>query len=233
MTMKHLLPLLITLLCCMPKWAFAQVDEDQLGAWYMYFWNTRFDDSRWGLQGDVQDRNWDGLGDLEQLLIRGGLTWTPEAADLTLTFGYANITSGEFGDSDATSTEHRVYQEALIPQRLGERVHLRHRFRLEQRWVEDQSFRNRFRYALFMDIPLNQTTMGRGAWYLAFYDELFVNLEHDIGGGREVDSFDRNRAYGALGYALRDRLRVQFGYMQQTTDDVDKGQVQLSLHHSF
>ena len=63
-----------------PPVAAAQVDEDQLGAWYMYFWGTRFNDSQWGLQGDVQYRNWDLGGDLEQLLIRGGLPYTRRCA---------------------------------------------------------------------------------------------------------------------------------------------------------
>ncbi|MGK0335263.1 MAG: hypothetical protein ACI974_002091 [Paraglaciecola sp.] len=36
-----------------------------------------------------------------------------------------------------------------------------------------------------------------------------------------------------LGYALRDNLRVQAGWMQQTTVNWAKGQTQLSLHHSF
>ena len=40
----------------------AQIDEDQLGAWYMYFWNTDFGDRPWGLQGDVQYRNWNIAG---------------------------------------------------------------------------------------------------------------------------------------------------------------------------
>ena len=47
-----------------------EIDEDQLGAWYMYFWSTRFADSQWGLQGDTQYRNWDLGGDMEQLLLR-------------------------------------------------------------------------------------------------------------------------------------------------------------------
>ena len=108
-----------------PAWS--QVDEDQLGAWYMYFFNKRFDDSRWGLQGDLQYRNWDAGGDLEQLLIRGGVTWTPASGDALFTLGYANITSGEPGSSNDTSGEDRIYQEALLPQKIGSRVYLRHR----------------------------------------------------------------------------------------------------------
>lgn len=57
---------------------YSQIDEDQIGAWYMYFWNTRIEGSNFGFQGDAQHRNWDSGGDLEQLLLRGGLTWSTD-----------------------------------------------------------------------------------------------------------------------------------------------------------
>lgn len=213
--------------------AAAQVDEDQLGAWYMYFFNNPFDDSRWGVQGDLQYRNWDLGGDLEQLLLRGGVTYRPAGYDVLLTLGYASITTGTFGSSDDTNREDRIYQEALLPQKLGERVFMRHRFRFEQRWVNNQDFRTRFRYALFVDIPLNQPSMDQGAVYVALYNELFINGGRDIGRGRSVETYDRNRTYAALGYSLSDTLRLQGGYMYQHTNGVEKGQLQLSLHHSF
>lgn len=213
--------------------ATAQIDEGQLGAWYMYFYDARFGDGGLGVQGDLQWRHWDLGGDLEQLLLRSGATFTPRGGTTTFTLGYASITTGTFGPSDATSHENRIYQEALLRQRVGSRVRLRHRLRAEQRWVEGQNFRGRFRYALFADIPLNRPEIDAGTVYLAFYDELFLNLQNDIGGGRSVDTFDRNRLYGALGYALRGGLRLQGGIMLQSTSAVDKRQIQLSLHTAF
>lgn len=211
----------------------AQVDEDQVGAWYIYFWNTQLENSRWGFQGDGQYRTWNLGSDLEQLLLRGGVTYTTEQSDATFTLGYANITSGEFGDSDETSGEHRIYQEALLPQKIGKRVHIRHRFRFEQRWVEDQDFRTRFRYAIFLDIPFNGAQIRKGSIYAALYDEIFINGQRDIAEGRQVELFDRNRFYGAIGYALAARRKLQFGYMIQTTDEFSKGQLQFSFHHAF
>jgi hypothetical protein len=211
----------------------AQVDEDQLGAWTMYFFEAPSASSQWGLQGDLQYRAWDLGSDMEQLLLRGGLTWRPESEDALFTLGYANVTSGTFGSSSETTGEHRIYQEAALPQRIMQRVYLRHRFRYEQRWVDGQDFRTRFRYALFANIPLNRPDLGAGAWYLAFYNELFLNGQRAIGDGRTVEIFDRNRFYGALGYSLSDRLRVQGGYMYQYTDTIAKGQLQLSLHQRF
>jgi len=233
--MRLTLLLLALIGACLPvRETHAQIDEDQTGIWGMYFWNTTFGDSRWGLQGDAQYRQWDIAHDLEQLLLRGGLTYRPESADNVLfTLGYANIITGELGPSDKQIDENRIYQEMLIGQKLGEKVFLRHRFRYEQRWVEKQDFRTRFRYALFADIPLNGLDLNRGAWYVSLYNEIFINGERDIGDGREVEYFDRNRTYAALGYSIRDNLRTQFGYMWQKTDNLGKGQLQLSLHHSF
>ena len=220
-------------LCLLAGPANAQVDENQLGAWYMYFFNAPSSTSQWGLQGDAQYRNWDLIGDLEQLLLRGGVTYRPKNTNAMLTFGVANITTGQFGSSNDTVNENRVYQEALLPQKIGSRLFLRHRFRLEQRWVDNQDFRTRARYALFADVPLNGTTLGEGAIYLALYNELFINGERDIGRGREVDTYDRNRTYAALGFSLRNNLKVQAGYMYQHSNGVEKGQLQLSLHQTF
>ena len=86
--------LLLGLVILIPFISKAQVDEDQLGAWYMYFYTAKFKNSQWGLQGDAQYRNWDVGGDLEQLLLRSGVTYTPRNANVLLTFGYANITTG-------------------------------------------------------------------------------------------------------------------------------------------
>ena len=212
----------------------AQIDEDQLGAWYMYFGAGDLGEpGRWGVQGDAQYRNWDLGGDLEQLLLRGGLTYRPDSINALFTLGAAHITSGKFGPSNNTLTEKRIYQEALLAQQPGERVYLRHRFRAEQRWVNGQDARTRYRYALFMDIPLNGAALDPGAVYLALYNEVFINGERDIGGARRVKYFDRNRSYAALGYSLTPSLRIQFGLMRQITSSTEKNQWQLSLHHKF
>ena len=89
------------------------------------------------------------------------------------------------------------------------------------------------RYALFADVPLGPDPFAVGSYYLAFYNEMFINTEKDVGNGVEVEYFDRNRAYGAVGYVLSEKLRLQAGYMYQSSDAVQKGQVQLSLHQNF
>jgi hypothetical protein len=211
----------------------AQVDESQTGSWYMYFFNHQFGDSQWGIQGDFQYRDWQGLGDKEQLLLRSGITFSPKNAGVKFTLGYGNVTTGQYGESDDTSAESRIYQEALIPQKLGNRFYLTHRFRYEQRFVEDQDFRTRYRYNLFLNVPLNKKELAPKAIYAALYNELFINGGTDIGDGREVQLFDRNRTYLGIGYVLNPSIRFQFGWMNQKTVTWGKGQLQFSMHHNF
>lgn len=230
---KNIFLIIICVCFFLPETGEAQVNEDKLGAWYMYFFNTTFKESRWGFQGDVQYRNWNLGGDLEQLLLRGGLTFKPKNADIKFTLGYGHITTGAYGSDNSSTTESRIYQEALFPVQFGKRVYTYHRFRYEQRFVENQDFRTRYRYNLFVNIALNKAAMDKNTIYLALYNELFINGQRDIGNDRTVEIFDRNRFYVAMGYVIKKGLKVQFGVMNQTTDNWSKNQLQLSLHHTI
>jgi len=231
--MKKAFILLIGII--MPFGVIAQneIDESQLGAWYMYFFNKSFENSQFGIQGDYQFRFWDAGSDLEQVLLRTGATYKPKNANILFTLGYANITTGTFGEVRTTVNENRIYQEALIPHNVGNRFLLTHRIRYEQRWNEGQDLRTRYRYMLFVNVPFNATELKQKTVYLALYNELFINGQRSIGNEQTVELFDRNRTYIGMGYGLLDNLRMQLGWMLQTTNNWAKGQAQISLHHSF
>jgi hypothetical protein len=212
--------------------------EDQTGAWYMYFYNTKIGEGPWGVQGDFQHRNFDLGGDLEQLLLRSGVTYNPEGTDVLLTLGYGNITSGVFGtpeegEEHTNTNESRIYQEALFPKKLGKRVLTNHRFRYEQRWIENQEMKTRYRYNLFINVPLNKSEIQEGTIYVALYNEIFIATESPECTEEKNLEVDRNRTYGAIGYVINSGIKCQLGYMVQSSGDLDNGQVQLSLHHSF
>ena len=230
---KRFIYVLTIVVFLVPNMSNAQETNDELGAWYMYFYNTTFKDSPWGIQGDLQYRNWNLGGDLEQLLIRSGITYQPKNTQIKFTLGYGNITTGVIGGSDKTSGEHRIYQEALYPVKFGNRIYTNHRFRYEQRFVENQDLRSRYRYNLFINVPLNKKTLEKKAIYLALYNEIFINGQRAIGNNNSVEIFDRNRAYAAIGYVIKNDFRVQLGIMNQTTDSQGKNQLQLSVHHKF
>ncbi|MEW4924677.1 DUF2490 domain-containing protein [Algibacter sp. 2305UL17-15] len=225
--------LFLALSCCFLFNTLHAQESSKTGAWYMYFFKHQFKNSQFGIQGDVQHRNWNTIGDLEQLLIRSGISFNPKNANILFTLGYGNITTGQFGDSNATTSESRIYQEALFPQKLGNRFYLAHRFRYEQRFVENQDFRTRYRYNVFLNIPLNKKELTDDAVYIALYNELFINGQTDIGDNRMVELFDRNRTYLGFGYVLKPSMKFQLGWMNQKTVNLGKGQLQLSFHHSF
>ena len=228
--------ILLSIICVsilLPKLGEAQINEDKLGAWYMYFLNTTFKESSWGIQGDIQYRNWNMAGDLEQLLLRGGVTYKPKKANIKLTLGYGNVTTGSYGSDNSTSSESRIYQEALFPVQFGNRLYTNHRFRYEQRFTKNQNLRTRYRYNLFLNIPLNKLKMDDKTIYLALYNEIFINGQRNIGNGNSVEIFDRNRFYLAAGYVIKKGLKIQLGIMNQTTNIWQKNQFQFSFHHKI
>ena len=225
----------IGLICStlIPTNAKSQIDNGTLGAWYMYFFSKQFQGSVFGFQGDIQYRNWNIAGDLEQLLIRTGATYKPDGTQIKFTLGYGNITTGTFGDVKSTTLESRIYQEAIFPVKFGNRFYTTHRFRYEQRFVENQNFRTRYRYNLFLNIALSKPNMEPKTLYLALYNELFINGQRNIGENKSVEIFDRNRFYTAVGYVISKGLKVQAGLMNQSTNNWKKNQLQISLHHNF
>lgn len=66
-----------------------------------------------------------------------------------------------------------------------------------------------------------------------FISKISIYGQRDIGDGRSVEIFDRNRSYLGLGYGLGVKFRIQLGWMNQATDNWVMGQAQLIAHHRF
>jgi hypothetical protein len=204
--------------------------ESDLGSWYMYFGNFRFAESPWAIHGEAQYRNNNLLGDLEQMLLRTGLQYNLKSGQASFLVGYASITTDIPGKTSETFHENRIYQEVILRQKLG-RVSLMHRYRFEQRWIEEVNMRTRFRYALFVNVPFNDKDLSeKGSIYGQIYDELFINGERPT---ENSQLFDRNRLYLGLGYRTSSVLALQFGIMEQTTNLFSKTQLQFSAFHQL
>ncbi|WMN12356.1 DUF2490 domain-containing protein [Marivirga salinae] len=204
-------------------------DDPDLGAWYMYFGGVEFENSQFGIHAESQYRNHNIIGDLEQLLLRTGMRYHLKDGSATFTLGYGHITSESVGEPNNTFYESRIYQEALLKQNVSIAA-LNHRFRYEQRFVDNLDFQTRLRYALFINIPLSDKKFSPGAFYIPIYNEVFINGEKT----EDIEYFDRNRLYGGLGYVWKENLRVQVGIMEQTLNsNYSKTQLQFSLHHNF
>lgn len=197
-------------------------------SWLIYFGQSKFKDSKFSIHHEVQLRDHQLFGDHNQSLIRvgGQYQMTPK---LQLTAGYAYIHSESAGSPNKPFGENRIYQEAVIAH--GIHTHkMRHRFRVEERFIENQDFRGRLRYCLFYELPLTSQQFQKGGLYLAFYDEVFLN----VGDTDAVDTFDRNRLYAGLGFKVKDNLGLQLGYMlQHVGKNKGSNHILLSTHHTI
>lgn len=192
----------------------------------MYFGQTKLS-TRWSMFNELQYRNYNAIGTLEQLLTRHsvGYALQPSTHYLSLGYGYVltqpiSVLSGKRPDR---INEHRIYQQYHSFQQIG-RVKLMHRYRFEQRFFQDD-FRLRFRYFLALQVPLNRPVFVKNTIYLSFYNEVFLQPESSV--------FDRNRLYGALGYAFSPSFKLEIGMMSQMLSSTYRNQLQVVIHHSL
>ena len=221
MKLKHFLSLFIFLL---PFFTTAQ--DSNLGNWLIYIGNKKINDS-WNWHNEVQYRNYNAVGDLEQLLLRTGIGYNLSEDNNNILLGYAFIHSQNYLPNSADKVmvnEHRIFQQFTTKQKLG-RVYLSHRYRFEQRFIQNQPFRLRFRYFLSANVPLNNKTMADKTVYLSAYNEIFINTHQSF--------FDRNRLYGGVGFKLNKLIKFELGYMNQFLNTENRDQINLFILLSF
>src|SRR5690606_17442204 len=174
--------------------------------------------SKWNIHHEVQYRNYNTIADLEQLLLRTGLGYTFNEGKNNVLLGYGYILSENYintSDDKITVNEHRIFQQLISTQDIGA-VKLSHRYRFEQRFIED-NFKMRFRYFLSLNIPFKKSS----PLYFSAYNEIFLNTENAV--------FDRNRIYGGMGYKLNDHIRLEAGYMNQIFETSGRDQFNLMV----
>lgn len=200
--------------------------SSNLGNWLIYFGNKKID-SKWNWHHEVQYRNYNAIGDLEQLLLRTGIGYNLTENNNNLLLGYGYILSQNYVDNTEDKinvNEHRVFQQFITRQSI-KRVKVQHRYRFEQRWIEDVDFRLRFRYFLSLNIPLNNSDIIDKTWYGSIYNEIFLNDKQVI--------FDRNRLYFGVGYKLNKTAKFEFGYMNQFLNNRNRDQINLITFLNF
>ncbi len=213
----------LLLLFLVPFASFSQ--DSDLGNWMIYFGNKEID-KEFNWHHEVQYRNYNAIGDLEQLLLRTGLGYNLTEGNNNILLGYGYILSQnylELSDDKIDINEHRIYQQFITKQSIGI-INLQHRYRFEQRFVEDD-FKLRFRYFLAFNIPLNNAELVDNTTYLSFYNELFINSEGNV--------FDRNRFYGGIGYKVNSNMRFELGYMNQFLGSENRDQINIISFISF
>jgi hypothetical protein len=210
----------ISLMICLllPVSVFSQ--KSNLGAWYMYWGNQKIND-KLNFLNEVQYRNYNLGGDMEQLLFRTGLGYNVGKKSNIL-LGYAHIASESYTgatDKKVKSSENRIFQQLILNQQEG-RFFISHRYRFEERFL-GSVFKMRVRYNLSLNIPLNKAELTDKTLYFWAFNEIFINTLSPF--------FDRDRIGGGLGYFIHPGFKIEIGLMEQVQETKSRTQFQLNL----
>lgn len=216
---------MVALTCVLMLPYSSAAQNSDFGNWLIYIGNKKVD-SKWNIHNEVQYRNYDAIGDLEQLLLRTGVGYNLSENNHNLLLGYGYILSQNYSadtEDKLDVNEHRIFQQFTSKQKIGN-VSLSHRYRFEQRFVESD-FKMRLRYFLAFKVPILKTETSPTKLYLSAYNEVFLNTESEV--------FDRNRVYGGLGYQLNNNVRIEAGYMNQLFEHSSRDQFNLITFINF
>ena len=204
---------------------FSFSQKSDVGNWFIYFGNQKIN-PKWNWHNEVQYRNFNFIGDTNQLLVRTGIGYNLSENNNNVLLGYGFINTQRYvpnSDSKTQTNEHRIYQQFITKQTFG-RLNIQHRYRVEERFLKDD-FQMRFRYFLGINLPINKPKLEKNAFYLAAYNEIFVNKSKPL--------FDRNRLYGALGYVIDNNFKVEAGFMAQTLENTNRNQFQIVIFNNL
>ena len=204
---------------------FAYSQKSEIGNWFVYFGNQKIN-RNWNWHNEIQYRNYDFIGDTNQILLRTGIGYNLTENNNNVLIGYGFINTQKYipdSDQKQESNEHRIFQQYIKKKNFG-RFYFLNRFRMEQRFLTDD-FQIRLRYFLSVNIPLNKKTLDKNAIYLSTYNEVFVNTENKM--------FDRNRIYAALGFVINKNCKVEAGIMSQSLIQSNRNQFQIVIFNNL
>jgi hypothetical protein len=204
--------------------AFASPGAAQASAFGM--WTTYSGDhaltSRLSLTADAQLRLGGQEPVVRNVLLRPGMSLALNDR-VRLGAGYALSHQDPHDTALPVELEHRIWQTVQLSHRMS-RVQLSHRLRLEQRFHGERetlasprtwSSSGRARYSVRSTLPIASS----GAQWLSIGNELFVG----VGGSAGSPALDQNRAHLSVGTRLAPALRMEAGYLYQTTrTDADR-----------
>jgi len=199
--------------------------KSEIGNWFIYFGNQKIN-KNWNWHNEIQYRNYDFIGDTNQLLLRTGIGYNLTENNNNVLLGYAFVNTQKYipnSDQKQESNEHRIFQQFITKQNFG-RFFVLHRYRFEERFFKDD-FQVRLRYFLNLNIPINKKTLDKNAIYLSAYNEIFVNTEKPL--------YDRNRIYAALGFVINKNFKVEAGVMSQILEESNRNQFQIVIFNNL
>jgi hypothetical protein len=200
-----------------------KTNANQANGWYNYFGNHKIA-KHFAVHTEIQWRRNNVITDKQQLLMRYGVDYLLNE-NIVFTLGYGFIQTYPYGEMPVKYefNEHRLWQTLTIRNKVN-RFYLNHRFRPEQRWLEEKKLNaknefdrngwkyfNRIRYRFMVTVPLNKEALDKGSIFATAYEEAFINFGKNVA----LNIFDQNRIYAAIGYQFVKNGNIQLGHLNQ------------------
>ena len=177
--------------------------EDQLGTWYMYNGSHKLSE-KYSLKTMAHFRYFELASEFQQEIYRLGINYAfNPKTNLTLGVSYS---TGDlaYDTSSIDLYESRFYEDLNLKSIWG-KFNARHRFRLEQRFIQKNitvdQFQNWLRYDLNVSYPLSNN------WSVYAFNEIFLNLNRS-------KTFAQNWTGAGFIYKLNKSIKLKTGYFQ-------------------
>ncbi|GGH21416.1 DUF2490 domain-containing protein [Mucilaginibacter phyllosphaerae] len=230
--------------------------EYSLSGWVALFYTQKFT-KKWGVSVDAQSRSannyamWDhayksnpgtvNYDYVTTLLLRPSLNYY--FANKMISVGYVYIATNSWATDSAKTfnPESRSWEQFSINTKIGKAAILQQRFRLEQRFLANTTakqtpyFSQRLRYFARAVIPLKKTAVFTNGVFVGLQNEVFANVQNNHNVNYHL--FDQNRAYVSLGFRMKKRADLEFGYLnqfvQQKTSTYFNHVIQAAIYTRF
>ena len=200
---------------------FVSAQTKNLGTWNIadlyYKVNNHFK-----IWTEVQTRSQNIYNDFYYHEMKAGLFYNPTNTQSAVFVGGGRYTTynytGNF-KSPVITEEFRLWEQ-LILNNVYNHFNIEHRYRLEQRWVNNL-FKPRIRYRINTTYAINHYSVVPKTLFASAFDEIFI--------GNNNPHLERSRYYLGLGYQFSHIFSLQLGYINQTDFNTTGGQTDKSF----
>jgi hypothetical protein len=207
----------------------AGAQQKNLGTWHVV--NAQYNiNKKWFVWGELQTRSQKFVNNFFYYEAKGGAGMYI-GKDFYLLLGtgrYATYSDNGNFKQPFVNQEFRLWQQLNMNTYLN-RIKFEHRYRVEQRWFANGTYKNRYRYRLNTFLPLNNTKLIAKTFFLNAHNEIFIT--------NKKPHFERNRTFLGAGYMPNNNTTLIAGYMRQydytPAASASKSFLQLSLSLQF
>lgn len=201
-----------------------EVNLEETGIWNGLYMKVRLSE-RFGYYGEHHYRSRNAMDDVtsfvgrpRQIYNRAGLNvyindYFEFVVGPTMVVNYSPDPGNDLYES--YTLEHRIWHQWLFRMPTMGRVKMYHQFRFEHRWKKDNDvgadydYTNRYRYKMFMYIPINKRKIEKNTLYFSPSAEIFMHSGPSIG----FNPFEDFRTYNGFGYVVNNNITLFAGHM--------------------